>query len=93
MWSLSAIAVATLALLTPRLIGGVDAQAKIQSQLGPLLSSNASIYVSVASQFKHLSARWSVVDAPQINSVVSVATEEDISLTARLPPVQLILVR
>ncbi len=84
---LSAVFVAGLAAFISRQWTNVDAQSSnSQGDLGPLLSANAFITRSGSKDFNILTARWSQYDAPKVNVVVSIATEEDIQHTGGYSP-------
>lgn len=53
----------------------------ILSELGPSLSSNASIFLPGSQQFTNATTRWQVYDEPNITVVVQVATESDVQET------------
>jgi hypothetical protein len=62
---------------------GVDVNALAQK-----LSSTAKIYHPGSVEFEEASARWSVLDAPQVNVVVVPGTENDVAETVNFltPP-------
>lgn len=55
------------------------------AELGKKLSSSAKIYYPGSEQFEEASARWSVLDEPQVNVVVVPGTENDVVETVRRP--------
>jgi len=55
--------------------------ANILADLGPLLSSGASIVIPNDPEFAGLTARWREYEAPNIAVVVKVSVESDIQKT------------
>lgn len=79
---LSAGFLAAIAAFFSRQWANVDAQSSsIGNDLGGALSADASITLLGSPNFNNLTARWSQYDAPKVNVVVSVATEQDIQHT------------
>lgn len=56
-------------------------QSDIIQILGPLLSSNAEIYLPGSEGYANGTIRWSSLDQPDIAVVVKVATEGDVQQT------------
>lgn len=50
----------------------------ILAELGPLLSSNASIFLPGSEQFTNATTRWQQYNDPNVTVVVQVATESDV---------------
>lgn len=55
----------------------------IQTELGPQLSQNASIYFPGSSDFARATERWSTYAQPNISVVVQPGSEEDVATTVR----------
>jgi hypothetical protein len=55
----------------------------IQELLGPALSTRAKIVVKGADGFKKATERWQYWEAPHVNAVVEVQSEEDVIQTVR----------
>jgi hypothetical protein len=56
---------------------------QIQIDLGPQLSSNASIWFAGSDPFAEATSRWNVYGQPNISTVVEVATANDVATTVR----------
>lgn len=56
-------------------------KADIIAELGPFLSSNASIFLPGSRQFANATTRWQMYQDPNITVVVEVATESDVQET------------
>jgi hypothetical protein len=80
-------AVGTWAIATTGLIHPVpcDQTAYNLTGLAARLSSNASMYYPGSDGFDEASIRWSNLDAPQVNTVVVPATENDVIETVAIP--------
>ncbi|KAK4954383.1 hypothetical protein LTR10_007814 [Elasticomyces elasticus] len=63
---------------------GTPQAANIAAQLGPLLSSSASVFTLGSSGFEEATARWQPWQSPSIDLVVKVATEADIEHAIRV---------
>lgn len=63
--------------------GALSQPNTITDILGPLLSPNASIYLPGTEGFVNGTARWSLLDQPNVTAVVKVATEADVQQTVR----------
>lgn len=56
----------------------------IATDLGPHLSSGASIWFPGSPNFSTATTRWSTLGAPNVSVVVEVATEDDVAATVRM---------
>jgi hypothetical protein len=57
--------------------------AQILRELGPMLSSNASIYFPGSSEFANATERWSAFRGPSIRVVIEPGTDDDVAATVR----------
>jgi hypothetical protein len=79
---LLAAAVLALAIYSSGYLRGTAAQeSNLQTELGPLLTSSASIFLQGTPSFGHATARWSEYDGPTTVAAVAVATEQDVRQT------------
>lgn len=63
-------------------ISGLDSNiTTFVDELGPQLSSEASITLTDSEEFDELTARWTAWEAPNFKATVQVYTEEDVSNT------------
>lgn len=63
-------------------ISGLDSNVTaFVDELGPQLSSEASITLTDSEEFDELTARWTAWEAPSFKATVQVYTEEDVSNT------------
>lgn len=58
--------------------GFLTPKTDIIAELGPFLSSNASIFLPGSQQFDNATTRWQMYQDPNITVVVEVATEGDV---------------
>ena len=56
----------------------------IQNQLGPLLSSGATLYFPGTPQFENATSRWSAYAEPNVAIVVEPAADQDVATTVLL---------
>ncbi|KAM0273208.1 hypothetical protein ACHAQH_008399 [Verticillium albo-atrum] len=84
--ALTAWSVASTARTTPRApdwLGGACPKDKDLAKFAKKLSSKAKIYFSGSDEFILASTRWSNLEAPTVDLVISVGTEKDVSETVK----------